>query len=201
MTDDWAQAEGERMLANMIRVGVVTQVDAANGLAKMKVGGLNTDWLPWGVARAGGTRTASAPTVGEQRLVFAPYGDTGQAVIGQALYQDDHPTPTASGQEDVTVYPDGTRISYSSATNTLQIDVAAAGKVVVNCKEATVNAETSVTLTTPETNLSGNLTVGGNATFNGTSVTHGGKNIGKTHTHQGQASAPSGPVVSTGQPN
>ena len=195
MTEAWAQAESERIAGNMIRVGVVTQVDAANTRAKMKVGGLDTDWLPWGVARAGGTRTASAPTVGEQRLVFSPYGDTGQAVIGQAIYQDDHAAPTATADEDVTVYPDGTRVSYRSDTNTLQIDVSGDAKVIVNCKQATVRAETSVTLDTPETSLTGNLTVAGNATFSGSSVTHGGKNIGKTHTHGGVQSGPASTAV------
>lgn len=190
MNDAWALAESERVQASMIRLGRVTEVDPVNALAKMKVGGLDTDWLPWGVARAGGTRTASAPTVGEQRLVFAPYGDTAQAVIGQAIYQDDNPAPTDTGDKEVTVFADGTRVEYDAAANKLQVDVAGAGLVVINCKQATVNAETSVTLNTPNTNLSGNLTVDGNATFNGGSVTHGGKNIGKTHTHGGVMSGP-----------
>ena len=196
MTDAWALAESERVQANIIRVGRVTAVDAATRRAKLRVGGLDTDWLPWGVARAGGTRTASAPTVGEQRLVFAPYGDTAQAVIGQAIYQDDYDAPTNSANVEATVFPDGTRVEYDAAANKLQIDVAGSALVVINCKQATVNAQTSVTLNTPETNLSGNLTVtgnatvGGNATFNGGSVTHGGVNIGKTHKHGGVMSGP-----------
>lgn len=198
--NDWAQSESERVQANMIRLGVVTEVDATNALAKLKVGGLDTDWLPWGVARAGGTRTASAPTVGEQRLVFSPYGDTAQAVIGPAIYQDNHPTPAATADQEVVVFPDGTRVEYDSAANKLQIDVAGTAQVVVNCKVATVNAETSVTLDTPNTFCTGNLTVaksltmgeeGGSATMNGAveiigpSVTHNGKSIGDTHTHIG----------------
>ncbi len=183
--DGFALSEGERVQASMIRVGRVTEVDPVNALAKLKVGGLDTDWLPWGVTRAGGTRTASAPTVGEQRLIFAPYGDTGQGVIGPAIYQDDHPAPTDRGDVDAVVFADGTRVEYDPAANKLQIDVAGSALVVINCKEATVNAATKVKLATPETELTGNLTVGGNATFNGTSVTHGGVNIGKTHKHGG----------------
>lgn len=196
MTDAWALAEGERVQANTIRVGRVTEVDPVARRAKLRVGGLDTDWLPWGVARAGGTRTASAPTVGEQRLVFSPYGDTSQAVIGQAIYQDDYDAPTDRGDVEATVFPDGTRVEYDSAANKLQIDVAGSALVVINCKQATVNAATSVTLDTPQTNVTGNLavtgntTVGGNATFNGGSVTHGGVNIGKTHVHGGVMSGP-----------
>lgn len=200
MSDAWAQAEAERVQANMIRIGVVAEVDAANARAKIKMGGLTTDWLPWGVARAGGTRTASAPTVGEQRLVLSPYGDTGQAIIGQAIYQDAHGAPTASGDQDVTVFPDGTRVEYDSAANKLQIDVGGAGLVVVNCKQATVKADTSVTLDTPDTFCTGNLTVAnsftmgqeggsatmkGNVAIEGSSLTHNGKNVGSTHAHSG----------------
>lgn len=188
MNDAWALAEGERVQANLVRLGRVTAVDPATRRAKVRVGGLDSDWLPWGVARAGGTRTASAPTVGEQRLVFSPYGDTSQAVIGQAIYQDDYDAPTDSADVEAVVFPDGTRVEYDAAANKLQIDVAGSALVVINCKEATVKADTKVTLDTPETELTGNLTVGGNATFNGGSVTHGGVNIGKTHKHGGVAS-------------
>ncbi len=183
--DDWALSEAERVQANAIRIGRVIEVNAATRRAKLRVAGLDTDWLPWGVARAGGTRTASAPTVGEQRLLFSPHGDIAQAVIGQAVYQDDYDAPTSSADVEAVVFPDGTRVEYDAAANKLQIDVAGSALVVVNCKQATVKADTSVTLDTPETLLKGNLTVEGNATFTGGSVTHGGKNIGKTHTHGG----------------
>lgn len=200
MSAAWAQSEAERVQANMIRIGVVAEVDPATARAKIRMGGLVTDWLPWGVARAGGTRTASAPTVGEQRIVFSPYGDTGQAIIGQAIYQDAHGAPTASGTQDVVDYPDGSRVEYDSATSTLTVTVAGAGNVIVNCQQATVNATTSVTLDTPDTFCTGNLTVaksltmgeeGGSATMKGAvaitgpSVTHNGKSIGDTHAHSG----------------
>ena len=184
MTDKWAQSEAERTQANMIRVGRVTEVDAVAGKARVQVGGFQTDWLPWAVSRAGSTRTASAPSVGEQRLIFAPYGDTGQAIIGQALYQDDYPEPTNSATQDVAVFADGTRVEYDSEANRLQIDVAGTGLVVINCKQATVSAD-SVTLDAPETSCTGNLTVDGNAKFNGDTVEHSGTNIGKDHTHSG----------------
>lgn len=179
MSADYSLGEMERVQAGMIRVGVVAEVDAPRGLAKMKVAGLLTDWLPWGVARAGKTRTASAPTVGEQRLMFSPYGDTTQAIIGQAIYQEAHPTPSDSADKEVTVFPDGTRVEYNSATNTLQVDVAGAANVIVNCKVAIVKAATSVTLDTPKTICTGSLSV------LGASLTHQGTNVGNTHAHGG----------------
>lgn len=205
MNDAWAQSETERILANMIRVGAVSQLDEANARVKVSVGGLSTDWLPWVTARAGATRTWSAPRPGEQVIVLAPYGDPAQAVVLPAIYQDAYPAPASTKDSERTVYPDGTTVDYNSASNTLNITVAGSSKVIINCKEATINADTSVTLNTPQTTCKGKLTVEGlltylagmqgstgsgasatitgNVAFSGGSLTHNGKNIGSTHTH------------------
>lgn len=196
-------AEIDRLLANMIRVGVVDQLDEANARVKMKVGGLTTDWLPWGESRAGATRTWSAPRPGEQRLVFSPYGDTSQAIIGPAIYQDDHPAPATSKDKETTVYPDGSTVEYNSASNTLTVTVAATGNVIINCKNATVNAETKVELVTPLVHCTQALTVDGLITGHAGAAIDGGNvvvtggdvkadTIGlKTHHHTAQgATAP-----------
>lgn len=207
MSDSWAQAETERILANMIRVGTVAQLDEANARVKVNVGGLSTDWLPWITARAGATRTWSAPRPGEQVIVLAPYGDPAQAVALPSIYQDSHPAPASSKDVEHVVFPDGTTVDYNSVSNTLNVTVAGASKVIVNCKEATINAATSVTLNTPQTTCKGKLTVeglftylagmvgstgsgasaeiSGNVNFTGGSLTHNGKNISSTHTHTG----------------
>jgi len=205
MSDAWAQSETERILANMIRVGAVSELDEANARVKVKAAGLTTDWLPWITARAGATRTWSAPRPGEQVMVLAPYGDPSQAIVLPAIYQDSYPAPANTKDAEHVVFPDGTTVDYNSASNTLNITVAGAAKVIVNCKEATINAETSVTLNTPQTTCKGKLTVEGLLTylngingsagsgaaatiagpvnFTGASLTHNGKNIGSTHTH------------------
>jgi phage baseplate assembly protein V len=141
-------AEIERLLANLIRVGTVLELDEANARVKMKVGGLTTDWLPWGETRAGETRTWSAPRPGEQRLVFAPYGDTSQAIVGPAIYQDDHPAPATSKDKETTVFPDGTTFEYDSTSNTYTQTVAGSGNWVFNLKHATINAENDATVNT-----------------------------------------------------
>ena len=207
MNDAWAQSETERILANMIRVGVVSELDEANARVKVKVGGLTTDWLPWVTSRAGATRSWSAPRPGEQVVVLSPYGDAAQAVALPSIYQDEHPAPSNTKDAEHVTFPDGTTVNYNSASNTLQIDVAGDAKVIVNCKDATVNATTKVTLNTPDTFCTGNLTVDGLLTYKGgmngstgsgaaatitgavnitgSSLTHNGKNIGSTHTHTG----------------
>lgn len=181
-------AEIERIISNLVRIGVVSELDEANARVKMKVGGLSTDWLPWGVSRAGATRTWSAPREGDQHMVFSPYGDPAQAVVGPAIYQDDHPAPASSKDQEHVLYPDGSTVDYNSATNTLTVTVASGGNVVINCKHATinaaddatvntktatVNASTKVDLLTPTTHCSGNLLVDGNAAITG-ALSYGG---------------------------
>lgn len=173
-------AEIERLISNMIRVGVVAQLDEANARVKMRVNGLVTDWMPFNTGRAGATRTWSAPRIGEQLLVFAPYGDTGQAFAGQSVYQDAHPAPAASMHQEHVVFPDGSTGDYNSASNTLTITVNGGGNVIVNCKHttintddditvntkvATVNASIGTTLNTPITTLTGDLRVVGSIDF------------------------------------
>lgn len=172
-------AELERQLANLIRIGRVKSVQYDPPAVKLSIGDLETDWLPWSTSRAGGTRSWTAPTVGEQRMLFSPYGDMGQAVIGPAIYQDDYPAPATSGDQEHVVFPDGSSVDYNSATNTLTVSVAGSGKVIVNCKQAdinatdaanvntktaTVTASTKVDLLTPITHCSGSLTVDGTIT-------------------------------------
>lgn len=166
-------AELERLLANLIRVGVVAQLDEANARVKVRTGGLVTDWLPWISARAGATRAWSAPRAGEQVLVLSPYGDPAQAVALPAIYQDAYPAPAATKDVEHVVFPDGSTVDYNSATNTLEVTVAGSGNVVVNCQQATVNAAASVTLNTPDTHCTGNLQVDGNTTVNGVTTSKG----------------------------
>jgi len=192
--------EMNRALSNMIRVGNIRAVDVANARVRVAFGGCVSDWLPWGASRAGNRRDWTAPNVGEQVMVFCPFGDPTQAVVGPSIFQDDFSAPATSADQDTTVYPDGTTVDYNSATNTLTVTVAGSGNVVINCKVATVKADTSVTIDTPETTCTGNLTVNksftmgqeggiatmkGNVAIEGGSLTHNGKNVGSTHTHGG----------------
>lgn len=180
---EYGLGEVQRQLANLVRIGKVAELDEANARVKLSVSGLTTDWLPWGAARAGKTRTWSPPQVGEQVVMVSPFGDMGQAVVIGSLFSDSSAAPAASKDQETTVYPDGSTVDYNSATNTMTVTVAAGGNVVINCQVATVNAATSVTLDTPQTTLTGNLTVQGSTDVQ--AIVSLGKNISGTHTHGG----------------
>lgn len=217
---EYELSELQRAQAGMVRLGTIIALDAANARVRVAAGGLETDWLPWVTARAGATRTWSAPRVGEQVVVLAESGNPSQGVVIPSIYQDAHPAPANSQDIEATVYPDGSRVEYDSASHTLTVTVGT-GQVVVNCKSATVNCETaamkastSVTLDTPNTICTGNLTVanslamgggvgGGSMAINGpveitgASLTHNGKNVGSSHSHGGVQSG----GASTAPPN
>ncbi len=46
-----------RLIINLIRTGVVTEVDRENWLCRVKTGDLETNWINWLTLRAGNART------------------------------------------------------------------------------------------------------------------------------------------------
>lgn len=201
--NDMILGELQRLLANMIRVGKVIELDESGPFVRVQIGELTSAWLRCGAQRAGETRQTWMPSVGEQVVVLAPFGDTAQGFVAFSLNQDAHEPVSSNKDIHATEFPDGTRLEYNSQNNTYTMTVAGDSKVVVNCKEATVNAQTKVTLNTPDTFCTGKLTVDGQifgksgAALTGGSVTHNGKNIGATHTHGGVQSG----IASTAAPN
>ncbi|MDO5057732.1 MAG: phage baseplate assembly protein V [Lautropia sp.] len=201
MSSAYAVAELERLLANLVRVGVVAALDEVGARVTVDLGEVVTDWLPWVTHRAGATRTWSAPRPGEQVLVLAPYGDLAQAVALPAIYQEAHPAPATAKEVEHVVFPDGSTVDYDNAAHRLTVTVGS-GQVIVNCGQATINATQAVTLNTPQTTCTGALTVEGPFTYQagmtgaGASSIAGdlavagglanqGVNVGAGHVHSG----------------
>jgi phage baseplate assembly protein V len=190
---EFALSEAHRKVSQLIRFGVVTAVDLANAMVQCSCGGLETEWLPWFAGRAGATRKWSPPSVGEQVIVFAPSGDTTTGFVLAGFYQDDHPAPSQSATEDRTTFADGSEVIYDAAAHTLTVNVGT-GNVIVNCKVATVKAETSVTLDTPEATVTGNLTVQKNLGVTGAMNVQGQGADGAVSTFAGSISIKNGDV-------
>lgn len=129
-----------RRLRNLIRTGIVTQVDTARGLCRVETGGLETDWLNWLTTRAGRARTWWAPTPDEQVLILAIGGDLTTAFVLPAIFSDAHPAPSASVDALHIAFPDGAVMEYEPKTSAL---------TVTGIKTATVNASVSVHVTAP----------------------------------------------------
>lgn len=147
---DYELGEMNRQMANMVRVGKIVELDEANARVKVSTAGLTTDWLPWGAGRAGKTKQWSPPQVDEQVLIASPYGDMGQAVVIGSMFSDDNPAPATSKDQETTVYPDGAKQDYNSATHTFTLEVPTGGKIVFKIGATTLELRADgTTLTTP----------------------------------------------------
>lgn len=122
-------ADLERRLANVVRYGTITEVDAANARAKVTFGGETASaWLQFSTSRAGGARVWSPPVPGEQVVVFSPMGDTAQGVIMGSLPNNAFPPPSGDGGTYQIDLPGGVSISVAGGA----INISAPGNITVN---------------------------------------------------------------------
>ncbi|WP_440863361.1 phage baseplate assembly protein V [Symbiopectobacterium purcellii] len=144
-------AELMRLLANILRVGVVAEVNPETWRVRVKSGELLTDWLRWNTQRAGAFKVWIPPSIGEQVWLGCLGGNPETAVIIGSLYSDENPAPGSSLQEIVITAPDGARFRYDAAAGALE---------AVGMKTARVSAATRITLDTPEVICTNKLTTG-----------------------------------------
>lgn len=202
-----ALSELDRRLANLLRYGVIAQLDEAHARATVDLGDVTTEWLPWFALRAGGDTAWWAPEPGEQVMVFSPSGELAMGTILPGIYSDAHPANGDRKTLQRVTYADGTIVQYDRAAHQLKIDATASsgavlvdvgsGSVTVNCATATVKATTSVTLDTPATHCTGALTVDGNTLVKGTATVQGATALQAGATVTG-AMAATGAVTSGG---
>ncbi|WP_139531129.1 phage baseplate assembly protein V [Klebsiella michiganensis] len=155
-----------RAIRNLIRSGVVTEVDIVQGLCRVQSGGIQTTWLNWLTTRAGRSRTWWAPSVGEQVLLLAIGGELDTAFVLPGIYSDDNPAPSSSADAWLVEFPDGAVMSYEPETGALTVtgiktaDVTASDSVAVSVPVVLIKADTRVTLDTPEVVCTNKLTTG-----------------------------------------
>ena len=177
--------ELSRRLENLLRIGTVHSVDHGKARCRVQSGELVTQWLPWIERRAGQTTTWNPPTIGEQCMVLSPSGEPAGGVVIYGTYSAENAAPSTSPDDHVTLYPDGTRISYDHAKGHYQAsypdgahlsyDHPSSSLEAVGIKTALVVASTSVTLDTPLTHITGKCVVDDLLTYkNGLAGTGGG---------------------------
>lgn len=155
-----------RLLQNLIRLGTIAEVKGAK--ARVRLGPtLTTEWLKWATRRAGSTRTWSAPTVGEQVIVFSPGGELTRGIILPALYSQEFDAPDTSDSIHTTHYPDGAVVQYDHAAHALTATLPG-GTATITADKVTSNA--------PSTICTGDLTVMKNLIVNGATALNGGVN-------------------------
>ncbi|GLW38706.1 baseplate assembly protein [Pectobacterium carotovorum subsp. carotovorum] len=133
-------AELLRLLGNVLRVGVVTEIDVDEWRVRVSSGGLDTDWLRWNALRAGAFSVWIPPSVGEQVLLGCIGGNPETAVILGSIYSDENPAPGSSSSELVIKAPDGAQVRYDADAGALEAS---------GMKTARIVASVGVTLETP----------------------------------------------------
>lgn len=173
---DHLTAEINRCLQNLIRLGVVAEVDHDNARARVTSGDLTTGWLPWLTQRAGDAVTWWAPSVGEQVVILSPGGDLAAGVMMSGIYSNAVGAPSASPSIATTHYPDGAVIEYDHASHALSATLPGGSSATVTATSVVANAD-QVTSNAPETTCTGNLTVENNLTVNGHSSLNAGLSV------------------------
>lgn len=167
-------AENARIAGDLIRLGVITQVDLAAARCRVAItDDLVTGPIPW-LAPAGELAVWAPPSVGEQVLVLCPDGDIAAGVAVRGIFSDAFPAPAAAGVFHAKM-KDGSVISYDPAAHALKAILVAAGV-------AEIVAPGGITLT-------GKVTINGDVTVAGVVTTSGDVKAGsislQNHKHGG----------------
>ena len=178
--------ELSRLLENLIRVGTIHSVDHAAVRVRVQTGHLVTQWLPWFEHRAGETTTWDPPTIGEQCLVLSPSGvpEGGLVLIG--IHSASIQPPSHSPNDHVTVFPDGTRLSYDHVEGLHKASYPDGASIsyhhpsshleAVGIDTALVQASVKITLDTPLTHITGKCVIDDLLTYNNGLAGFGGDN-------------------------
>lgn len=193
--------ELERLISNLLRVGVVEAVDTEKMVCRVRTGDILTDWIRWGTDRAGAGRSWWAPVAGEQVIIGAVNGELTTAFVLCSLYSDKNSAPSHSAQAMHKTFSDGAVIEYEPETGELTVTgiqkatVNAAQIIDATAPEVTVTASTQINFNTPKVVCSDNLTCAtlnvekggemtGNFNHTGGSINSNGVTL-HTHKHGG----------------
>lgn len=207
--------DGERRTAGQVEVGKVQEVDYTKARVRVLIGDENDDeghlvtgWLPMPGARSKNDSDWHPLEVGEGVVVLAPSGELQNAIVLPAgLYTNDNPAPGDKAGQWIRKFQDGGFIQYDRSTGEwlvhgaqkARIEVGQASVEAVDGEVTVTIAGTTLTVDDSSITLSAGGTTlkvsGSGVAITGGQVTHGGKNIGKDHTHTGvqAGAAVSGP--------
>ncbi len=119
----FAISELNRKVANIIRIGVVKEIDYEKAKVRVKIGEFLTDWLPWITSKAGKDRDWSPPDIDEQVVVFSPLGELSLGVVLGGIYQEKYHAPENKKEINSVKIQDGTKFTYNQEKHHLKIDV------------------------------------------------------------------------------
>ncbi|GHT97218.1 baseplate assembly protein [Alphaproteobacteria bacterium] len=90
MQSSFAFSDLFRRVANLIRIGKISEIDGSQ--VKVEIGKVKTNWLPI-VSTAGDTSCWIPISVGEQVVVLSPFGEISQSVVLRSIHYDKYNAP------------------------------------------------------------------------------------------------------------
>lgn len=150
----------------MLRFGIISEIDSAKGVARVKFeeDDIVSDWLRISVPNASTNKDESWYDVNEPVwCMMDEHAETG--VIGGSYYHEGNQPPIGDKDTRGITFSDGTKVSYNRSSHELMIDCV--GDVIIRCKNATVQAESTVKVDVPSAQFTGNVQVDGTVTANG----------------------------------
>ena len=164
--------------------GRIASVDGKT--CRVESGGVLTDAVLWNCSRAGAVRRWCPPTIGEQVMLLCPGGDTHGATALCGLSSDAFDAPSDDMNLDLTLYPDGTRVSYNFETHRLEAVIEENGEAFISAKKLRIESDVEIT---GKVNIVGDVSIDGDADASGTvsgtaDVVGAGKSL-KNHKHTG----------------
>ncbi|WP_232503869.1 phage baseplate assembly protein V [Stenotrophomonas maltophilia] len=159
----------------MMRDGVVTEVDHAAALCRVRSGEMQTDFIPWMTPAAGKVRVWLPPSVGEQVQLLCIDGDLANAVALPGLFSATVPAPSSNPDLTLIQFADSATVAYDSAAHALTANLPAGGTV-------SIVADGGVRISGP-VSIDGDVIITGKAEVS-EDVTGGGISL-KQHKHGG----------------
>ncbi|QDH18411.1 phage baseplate assembly protein V [Wolbachia endosymbiont of Carposina sasakii] len=132
----FAISELNRKLANIIRIGLVKEVDYEKAKVRVKIGEFLTDWLPWITSKAGKDRDWFPPDIDEQVMIFSPLGELSLGVVLGGIYQEKYPAPENKKEINSIKFQDGTKFTYDKGKHHLEIEVV--DKITLKAGESSI---------------------------------------------------------------
>ena len=169
MIESFAFSEVVRKLANLIRIGKIAEIDGAQ--VKVQIGRVTTGWLPI-ITQAGNTSIWTPISLGEQVVVFSPFGESAQAFVLRSINYNSFDSPEEpnefnfSTDSDVRVYGSGDcNVSFD-----YRLDLESEGIQLFSSDDIDIVGTSEVSVRSPKASLElgyNSITLkSGNATIN-----------------------------------
>ncbi|WP_264686486.1 phage baseplate assembly protein V [Wolbachia endosymbiont (group B) of Rhopobota naevana] len=132
----FAISELNRKLANVIRIGIVKEIDYEKVKVRVKIGEILTDWVPWITSKAGKDRDWCPPDIDEQVVILSPLGELSLGVVLLGIYQQKYSALENKKEVSSLTFQDGTKLSYDKDKHHLEIEVV--DKITLKAGESSI---------------------------------------------------------------